>query len=340
MPPFHITPTQQLAELTNRIPPILNVDTVVFRRKDPDDTTSHPEFLVGHRNPEKYADMVIDEWLFPGGRMHYDETPQETAHRILAKELPGVQAHFKKIIAAQPDRGYDHRAYGVTLYYLFEYISGEPEKNPDFDAFAWLDEAGMRAKENMLPLDVQILPEIHATIRTMNSTQDELLVEVDADNNEIGKIEKRVAHNTNERYHRAAHIMIFNTKWEVVLQKRSKNKERGAGKRDMPWWHQAYGHTMEQTADQELMEEMGVSTPLTLHRIGLKKTASQGEWYYLYYGITDGPFGFDKNEVEAVASFDCEKLLARGYDGEFEILEHVYGYTEELRGVWEGLKKS
>lgn len=119
---FTISPAQQLIELTNRITPILNVDIVVFRRKDPDDTTSDPEFLIGHRNPQKYKDIIIDEWLFPGGRMKYDETPQEAAHRILVNELPGVQAHFKKIIAAQPDRGYDHRAYGVTLYYLFEYI--------------------------------------------------------------------------------------------------------------------------------------------------------------------------------------------------------------------------
>jgi ADP-ribose pyrophosphatase YjhB (NUDIX family) len=147
--PHHITPSQQLAELTSRVTPILNVDAVVFRRKDPDDTTSDPEFLVGHRNPQKYPDVVIDERLFPGGHMHYDETPQEAAHRILEKELPGVQAHFKKIIAAQPDRGYDHRAYGVTIYYLFEYISGEPEQNQDFDAFKWMDEETMRNREKI-----------------------------------------------------------------------------------------------------------------------------------------------------------------------------------------------
>ncbi len=333
--PHSITPAQQLAELTSRVTPILNVDAVVFRRKDPDDTTSDPEFLVGHRNPDKYPDVVIDERLFPWGRMHYDETPQEAAHRILEKELPGVQAHFKKIIAAQSDRGYDHRAYGVTIYYLFEYISGEPEQNQDFDAFKRMDEETMRNHENILALDVQLLPEIHTTIRTMNSTQDEILVEVDADNNEIGKIEKRVAHNTTERYHRAAHIMIFNTHGQVVLQKRSKNKERGAGKRDMPGGHQAYGHTMEQTARQELIEEMWVETTLTLQRIGLKQTSTQSERYYLFSGISDGPFGFDKNEVEAVACFDCEKLLAGEYDGEYDILPHVYEYTQELRGVRE-----
>jgi isopentenyl-diphosphate delta-isomerase len=92
----------------------------------------------------------------------------------------------------------------------------------------------MRKKDNAYVMNVQLLPEIKATIRTMNSTQDEILVEVDKDNNEIGTIEKRTAHNTNKRYHRAAHIMIFNSQGQVVLQQRSLNKTSQPGKRDMP----------------------------------------------------------------------------------------------------------
>lgn len=60
---------------------------------------------------------------------------------------------------------------------------------------------------------------------------------------------------------------------------------------------------------------------------------------YLFYGISDGPFGYDRNEVEAIALLDCEKLLAGEYDGEYDILPHVYVYTEELKGVWEELVK-
>ncbi len=328
-----ISREQQLQELQSRVTPIVNVDIVVFRRWNKDDKLVEPEFLIGRRNKESRPHGHNIKRLFPGGRMHYDEAPQDAALRILAKELPWVEAQIKKIVAAQSDKWYDKRAYGITLYYLFEYVSGEPEINDALDAFEWSNEAQMRSRADLYQLNVQLLPEIQATIRTMNSTQDELLVEVDKENNEIGTIEKRAAHNTNQRYHRAAHIMLFNTKWEVVLQKRSMNKASAPWKRDMPGWHHASGHTIEQTAQQELMEEMWVSTELNLERIWLKVTDTQAEYYYLYRGISDGPYWFDKNEVAAISSFDCEKLLSWFYDDEYDILDHVYEYTKELSHI-------
>jgi len=89
-------------------------------------------------------------------------------------------------------------------------------------------------KDNVYEVDVGVIDEIEATIRTMNSSQDELLVEVDKDNKEIGYLEKRTAHNSSDRYHRAAHIMIFTSMGKVMLQQRSVNKARRAGRRDMP----------------------------------------------------------------------------------------------------------
>jgi isopentenyldiphosphate isomerase len=131
--------------------------------------------------------------------------------------------------------------------------------------------------------------------------------------------------------------MIFNSQGQVVLQQRSLNKTSQPGKRDMPWWHHAAGHTIEQTAAQELMEEMWISTDLSLQRIGLYLSDTQAEYYYLYYGICDGPFGYDSNEVAAIHSFDCQKLLAGLYDADYEILKHVKTYTEELRFVRKSL---
>lgn len=80
-------------------------------------------------------------------------------------------------------------------------------------------------------------------------------------------------------------------------------------------------------------------TALSLHRIGLYQDAKQSEYYYLYYGICDGPFGFDKNEVEAINQFDCQKLVDGLYDQSYKILDHVKAYTQELRFVREPLWK-
>ena len=86
----------------------------------------------------------------------------------------------------------------------------------------------------MYSLQLATLNEVEATIASMNSTQDEILVEVDKDNNEIGSVLKREAHSNPLVYHRAAHIMLFNEKKQVILQQRAPTKATGANKRDMP----------------------------------------------------------------------------------------------------------
>jgi hypothetical protein len=87
---------------------------------------------------------------------------------------------------------------------------------------------------------------------------------------------------------------------------------------------------MNETAHAELLEEMGIETELNLQRIGLKQTDSQSEYYYLYYGIHDGPYAFDKYEVQRVMAFDCQKVVDGNYDKEYSILPHVYEYIKEL----------
>jgi hypothetical protein len=45
---YTITKEDQIKELINRVPPILNIDLVIFR-KDKDNTYAEPEFLVGKK---------------------------------------------------------------------------------------------------------------------------------------------------------------------------------------------------------------------------------------------------------------------------------------------------
>ncbi|MFH1649545.1 MAG: NUDIX domain-containing protein [Candidatus Woesearchaeota archaeon] len=336
--PFHVTKEMQLKELNERAPPILNVDVVVFRREE---KTGRVLFLIGQRNLAHRPTELMQRhrWIFPGGRMKFTETPQDAANRILAKELPGVRANLKKLAGAISDIGYDYRANGVTLYYLFEYASGAPKTNDQFSGFMWGSSDTLKGKDDVYFHDISILNEMEAAVRTMNTTEDEMIVEVNKNNKEIGTIVKRVAHSDPSHYHRAAHLIIFNSKGEVILHQRSFNKSTGAGKWDMFGGHQAAGMTIEQTAYQELMEELGISTQLTLHRVWLFKGENQSEWEYVYYGVSDGPYGFDRNEVVQLRSFDCEKLLKGEYDKKYEFVEpFAKKYVKELRFVWEKLK--
>lgn len=332
MTDYVVTREQQIKELTERVPPILNVDVVVV------DVNAAEElrYLIGRRCDE----LNTGEWQFAGGRMKYTETPQETAARILATELPGVTAQLKRLITAISTMGDDPRANGVTLFYLYEYKGGAPIPNEKQDAFKWVTKEELLTEHRVSWFNKSIVNEIDAAVALMNSTQDEVLVEVDSDDREIGTIVKREAHSVTTRYHRAAHIMIFDSKGSVVLQQRSLSKATSPGKWDMAGGHQAAGQTIEQTAAAELSEEMGISVPLHFASKGLKVTATQAEWYYLFYGISDGPFGFDKNEVTAIGTFEPEKLLAGGYTTTHDILPHVLTYTKELHNVWEPLRSA
>lgn len=324
---FEVTREQQIKELVDRVPPILNVDIVIVR----DD-----KYLIGRRNKEPF----VGKWQHPGGRVRFDETLQETALRILQTETPGINARLKNLITATSGSRGDKRANGVTLYYLFEYISGEPKPNINLDEFEWVTKKQFLNKKRISPMRKSIVNEVDTAIRFMNSTEDEILVEVDKNDNEIGTIIKREAHATNKRFHRAAHIMIFDSKGDLILQQRSFRKSSSPGKWDMPGGHQASGQTIEQCANAELSEELGIQAELHFRKKLLTIKEKQSEFRYLYWGINDGPYGFDRNEVEAIRSLDPKKLLEGKYDSEFVILDHVKEYVEELKDIWEPIKNA
>ncbi|MCC7304297.1 NUDIX hydrolase [bacterium] len=323
-PNYQVTKKQHLAELTSRVTPILNVDIIV--RKE-------GLLLQGKKETAQF-------WQFPGGRIKWDETPENAALRILETELPGVTASLKKLVTVQSDIGWDNRAYGVTIYYLMEYISGEPTENENFGQYRWIERDRFIVTNDTYAIDQQLAKELDVAIRSINISEDEVLVEVDQNDQEIGKLTRKLAHKDNTRFHRAAHLMIFTSKGEIILQQRSFNKMTGPGAWDMPGGHQVFGQTIEQCAQSELAEEMGIHIPLTFVRKWLHQNNNQSKYYYLYSGISDGPYAFDKNEVEQIKVFDCEKLLMKEYPEAEKVLPHVFKYIEELRPLWEKLKSS
>jgi len=176
-------------------------------------------------------------------------------------------------------------------------------------------------------------------LSTFAGGEDELLVEVNKNDQDIGVIYKMEAHSDITRFHRAAHVMLFNSKGNAILQQRSLSKSFDPGAWDMPGGHQTFGQTIEQTATIELSEEMGIKPELNFVKKRLKQDDIQSEWGYLYYAISDGPYKYDEHEVAKVKEFDCQKLLNHEYDKDCPILKHIYIYIEELRNIWEPLKK-
>ncbi|MGZ5020819.1 MAG: NUDIX hydrolase [Chthoniobacterales bacterium] len=123
----------------------------------------------------------------------------------------------------------------------------------------------------------------------------------------IGHAQRAIVHGNN-LLHRAVHILLFNKKGELFLQKRSRFKDR----HPCLWDSSAAGHVdhgeeYDSCAQRELNEELGISAQ-PLQRV-LKLPASDRtghEFIWLYQGPNDGPFRLARSEIELGEFFPPE----------------------------------
>lgn len=133
---------------------------------------------------------------------------------------------------------------------------------------------------------------------------EEKVILVDRDDNETGVMEKMEAHRKG-LLHRAFSIFIFNSRGQLILQQRAKQKYH-SGK----LWtntccsHQRPGESTLEAAERRLREEMGFSTPLEiafthLYRAELDNSLTEHELDHVLIGNYDGPIIFNHDEVMA-----------------------------------------
>jgi len=101
--------------------------------------------------------------------------------------------------------------------------------------------------------------------------------------------------------HRAVHILVFNSRGEVFLQKRSMKKDRQPG----VWDSSASGHVdsgedYDTSAVRELGEEIGLhlrAPPQRLFKIQARPETDQ-EFVWVYRCGADGPFQLNADEID------------------------------------------
>ena len=111
--------------------------------------------------------------------------------------------------------------------------------------------------------------------------------------------------------HRAVHVLVFNRRGEVFLQKRSMQKDTSPG----AWDSSASGHVdsgedYDTCAMRELHEEIGLKTetpPTRLFKINA--CADTGEEFVWVYRLdAEGPFTLHPDEIETGGWFAPEKV--------------------------------
>ena len=136
----------------------------------------------------------------------------------------------------------------------------------------------------------------------------ELFDVVDETNQVTGQLSRHEVHR-QRLMHRAVHILVFNRKGELFVQKRSRLKDKNPGRWDSSSaGHLNAGQDYEETASRELHEELGVRASLEL--IGeLPASRETGyEFVRIYKAEHDGPFSWPRAEVESGAFFPIPVL--------------------------------
>ena len=122
------------------------------------------------------------------------------------------------------------------------------------------------------------------------------------------------------RYHIVIHVCIFNSRNEMLIQKRSSNKTLWAG-----LWDVTVGGAVQtgsnswQTAQEELEEELGISLDFSQIRPSLTVHFPVGfdDFYLIGLDIQLEDLRFQIDEVDEAIWADENRILSMLYDGSF-----------------------
>ena len=113
--------------------------------------------------------------------------------------------------------------------------------------------------------------------------------------------------------HRAVHVLVFNSRGEIFLQKRSMKKDRQPGVWDSSCsGHVDSGETYDETAVRELHEELGLKVnapPQKLFKIDAC-AETDAEFVWVYRCESEGPFVLHSDEIETGGWFAPEKVTS------------------------------
>jgi len=136
----------------------------------------------------------------------------------------------------------------------------------------------------------------------------------------LGTAPRSACHGNPLLLHRTAHVVVFSTSGQVLLQKRSRHKDIQPGKWDTAvGGHLKPGESFEQAARREMQEELGLSPELPLRFLFYSKIRNsiESEDAAVFSVTSDGPFVFPPAEIDEVRFWSGPELRAGIGAGQF-----------------------
>lgn len=159
---------------------------------------------------------------------------------------------------------------------------------------------------------------------------EELLYEVDEHDRVIGPRQRGELHRLGLR-HRAVHILVFNERAELFLQKRSMSKDINPGLWDTSAaGHVDFGESYDRCALRELEEELGITGETSLRFLFRLPATQHTGWEFLqvYRALHTGELRLNADEIEEGRWFCADTMDAWIKDGGKEL-------TTSFRLIWE-----
>lgn len=163
----------------------------------------------------------------------------------------------------------------------------------------------------------------------MRCMSDEIFDVVNARNEVIGQRPRAEVHRLKLK-HRAVHILVFNARGEVFLQKRSSRKDSCPGLWDSSAaGHLASGEEYDACAQRELREELGLTPETAPERLFLIEACDDTgeEFVWVYRCRAEGGLVLHPDEIEEGGWFAPETVTQW-------IEERPDELASSLRRVW------
>ena len=153
----------------------------------------------------------------------------------------------------------------------------------------------------------------------MYNPAEEMVQIVDENNNETDAVPRRVMREKC-LIHRATYVLVFNSRGELFVQKRTITKDVYPGFYDIAAGGVVLaGESYMQSAQRELSEELGISgVELTHHfKFFYEDRGRNRVWGSVYSCVYDGDMVLQKEEVESGFFASPDHIIAMSEDRDF-----------------------
>lgn len=140
--------------------------------------------------------------------------------------------------------------------------------------------------------------------------QEEMLDVVNEKGERITSLPRSEIHGNPGLLHRVVHVLVFNEAGDLLLQKRSFNKDVAPGRWDTSvGGHVNAGETLDDAVKREMEEELGISacTRKFLYTY-IHSNAFESELVYTYSCVYSGEIRFQQDEIDEVRPWSIGEI--------------------------------